>query len=95
MFIINLTYTSDLALVDQYLDAHICFLNEHYATGVFQASGKKVPRTGGIIFATIASKKALQDIIAKDPFYKNDLAHYELIEFLPSKTSAKYHFLVD
>jgi len=95
MFIINLTYTSDLALVDQFLDAHICFLNEYYATGVFQASGKKVPRTGGVIFATIESKKALQDIIAKDPFYKNNLARYEVIEFLPSKTSTTYDFLLD
>ncbi|WP_299603211.1 YciI family protein [uncultured Aquimarina sp.] len=94
MFIINLTYIVELKKVDQFLNDHVEFLNEQYALGNFLASGRKVPRTGGIILSNVASKSELENIISKDPFHKNDLANYELIEFIPSKTSKALQFLI-
>ena len=49
MFIVALTYKAELSEVDQYIDEHISYLEKHYALGKFIASGRKVPRTGGII----------------------------------------------
>lgn len=94
MFIINLTYKVDLSEVDQLLDAHVSFLNEQYAMGNFIASGRKVPRTGGIILSNISNKAELESIIELDPFKLNDLADYEIIEFVPSKTSEELNFLI-
>ena len=93
MFIINLTYKTELEQIDQYLNEHVDFLNEQYALGNFLASGRKVPRTGGIILSNVSSKSELEGIIEKDPFKKNELADYELTEFVPSKTCEELSFL--
>ncbi|WP_075343879.1 YciI family protein [Tenacibaculum agarivorans] len=94
MFIVNLTYKVALEKVDQFIGAHIKFLNEQYELGNFLASGRKVPRTGGIILSNVTSKTELEKIIEKDPFKKNELANYELTEFIPSKTCDEMKFLM-
>ncbi|KQC30856.1 YciI family protein [Flagellimonas eckloniae] len=94
MFIINLTYKTELEKVDQFLNDHIEFLNEQYELEHFLASGRKIPRTGGIILSNIESKSELEKIIGKDPFKKNGVADYELTEFVPSKTCDELKFLI-
>ncbi|WP_242202905.1 YciI family protein [Aestuariivivens insulae] len=93
MFIINITYRTELEKIDQFLNEHIAFLNEQYELGNFLASGRKIPRTGGIILSNVDSKLELEKIIEKDPFKSNELANYELIEFVPSKTCDELNFL--
>lgn len=70
------------------------FLQEHYQKEVFLLSGRKEPRTGGIILARAKSKKEVMDIIAKDPFYLNKAAEYSVDEFMPSMASKELGFLV-
>ena len=94
MFIINLTYTAHLDKIDEFLEDHITFLNEQYELGHFIVSGRKVPRTGGIILSSVTSKTELERIIVKDPFNKNQLANYEITEFVPSKTCDELKFLL-
>lgn len=95
MFIINLTYKTELEKIDAFLNAHIEFLNEQYELKNFIASGRKIPRTGGIILANVQSRSQLEEIIEKDPFKKNELADYELTEFVPSKTCDELKFLME
>ena len=95
MFIINLTYKAELEKIDQFLNEHIEFLNKQYELGHFLASGRKIPRTGGIILSNVKSKSELEKIIEKDPFKKNELANYQLTEFVPSKTCDKLKFLME
>ncbi|MEM6684273.1 MAG: YciI family protein [Bacteroidota bacterium] len=95
MFVIHITYKVALAKVDQFLKEHIAFLNQQYELGNFLASGRKVPRTGGIILAKAMHKTALEAIVQKDPFYIHELATYELIEFIPSKTCDELQFLTE
>ena len=85
MFIINLTYIEPLEAVEKYLQEHINFLNDQYAEGLFIASGRKNPRTGGIILMQGKNKETVQEIIMQDPFYKNKIAQYDIIEFEASK----------
>lgn len=84
MFIISLTYTCGLAEIDKYLDEHIEFLRKHYASGDFLASGRKVPRTGGIILAKVESRAHLDSILEEDPFHREKLAEYAVQEFEPT-----------
>ena len=95
MFIINLTYKTELEKVDQFLNEHIEFLNEQYELGNFLASGRKIPRTGGIILSKVENKSDLEKIIGKDPFKINELADYQFIEFIPSKTCDELKFLME
>mgnify|MGYP000265037942 CR=1 FL=1 len=87
MFIVNITYKTTLEAVNQLLEQHIEYLDQQYELGHFVASGRKVPRTGGIILSPIKDKSLLENILAKDPFKQENIADYELIEFIPSKTS--------
>ena len=94
MFIINLTYITELEKVEQYLEQHKEFLNKHYELGNFIISGAKIPRTGGVILSNIESKLSLEEIVNTDPFIINNIATYKLIEFLPSKTNKELNFLL-
>lgn len=84
MFIIQLTYTSSLEEVDRLLDDHKLFLEKYYLEGIFILSGRKLPRTGGVILAQAESMAAIEKIIAEDPFNRHGLADYTITEFLPT-----------
>ena len=71
-------------MIDQHLDAHVAYLKRQYAAGNFIASGRKVPRTGGVILASVSSRAKLTSILAEDPFHKAGLAEYSVTEFSPS-----------
>ncbi|MGY1495030.1 YciI family protein [Aeromonas dhakensis] len=94
MFVISLTYIVDMDEVERYLAAHIAYLEEQYVAGHFLASGRKVPRVGGIILACVSSRGMLDDILAEDPFMLNRVASYDIIEFVPTKTSPELSMLV-
>lgn len=85
MFVVVLTYVQPLTEVDRHMREHMAFLREHYAQGTFIASGRQVPRTGGVILARAASKEALAAIMARDPFCARGVATCEIIEFRTSQ----------
>ncbi|HTE01256.1 MAG TPA: YciI family protein [Mucilaginibacter sp.] len=85
MFIINLHYIVPLEELDQYMAEHVKYLHKYYDKNTFVASGRKVPRTGGVILALADSKEAVEQIIKEDPFYKHHLAEFTVTEFLTSQ----------
>ena len=93
MFIISLEYKKPLAEVDSLLPAHIEYLKAQYKAGNFLLSGRKNPRTGGIILSNVKTKDDLEQIIRQDPFIKNQVADYDIIEFDPSMTCKELEFL--
>lgn len=90
MFIFSLTYVKPLSEVERLLPAHIQFLDEHYKKHLFMCSGRKIPRTGGVILCNCVDMVEAKAIMEKDPFYKEGLAQYDIIEFVPSKTSEAF-----
>ncbi|MCI8399148.1 MAG: GTP cyclohydrolase [Oscillibacter sp.] len=90
MFIFSLTYVKPLSEVERLLPAHIQFLDEHYKKHLFMCSGRKIPRTGGIILCNCADMAEAKAIMEKDPFYKEGIARYDIIEFVPSKSSEAF-----
>lgn len=85
MFVIELTYKVDLAQIDAAMKPHVAWLNRHYAAGVFVASGRKVPRDGGIILASGDDRAAIEAIVAEDPFVARGLADARIIQFRASQ----------
>jgi|SRR5882672_3531911 len=85
MFIIDLNYIVPLDQLDLRMAAHVQFLQAYYKKNVFVASGRKVPRTGGIILALAKSKEDVERIMHEDPFYKHKLADFTITEFLTSQ----------
>jgi uncharacterized protein YciI len=85
MFIINLNYIVPLEKLDAHMTEHVKYLRAYYKKNVFIASGRKVPRTGGIILALASSKEEVDQIISEDPFYIHKLAEFSVTEFLTSQ----------
>ena len=90
MFIVSLTYVVDLEKVDELLPLHVDYLKNQYEKGNFIASGRKIPRTGGIILSKLDSIEKLEEVLNQDPFKINDLAEYKIEEFIPSMTSEEF-----
>ena len=86
MFIINLQYIVPLEQLDAHMTDHVKYLQKYYKQNVFVASGRKVPRTGGIILALADSHEAVDAIIKEDPFYIHKLADFSVTEFLTSQS---------
>lgn len=93
MFIVSLTYKTDLSMVDKHIEAHVKYLEKQYLAGHFIASGRKVPRTGGVILANVANKGMLDDILKNDPFYIAEVANYEVTEFIPTMVAEEFSVL--
>lgn len=85
MFILELTYTADLADIDAAMKAHMRWLNAQYAAGHFLVSGRKIPRDGGVIIARGSSRDAVEAIAAQDPFVAQGLATVRVVEFRASQ----------
>ena len=85
MFVIGLIYKADLAAIDAAMTAHVKFLKKHYASGHFLASGRKIPRDGGIILAFGKSREEIEAIVREDPFVVKGLAEFRVIEFRVSQ----------
>jgi len=85
MFIVELTYEKSLIEVEKYLEEHVEFLDRYYAQKKFICSGRKNPRVGGVILVNGDKKEELEEILKNDPFYREKIAKYNIIEFTPTK----------
>ncbi|WP_026971107.1 YciI family protein [Aliagarivorans marinus] len=93
MFVISLDYIVDLERVEPLIDEHLAFLDRYYSQGVFVASGRKEPRTGGVILANKVSRAELEALIKEDPFYREKVADYQITEFLATKVGEGFEAL--
>ncbi|GAB2784571.1 YciI family protein [Halomonas shantousis] len=93
MFIVSLEYVMAPEAVEPHRMAHMAWVRAGFEQGVFIASGRKEPRTGGIILARISSRKRLQAILEEDPFIVAGVARYELVEFMPTTVGTGFEAL--
>jgi uncharacterized protein YciI len=94
MYIINLNYKKSLPDVDKHIEKHKVFLKKYYDNGQFLLSGRKNPRTGGIIIANVSKQEELKGIIEEDPFYRNDIAEYSIIDFTPTQCRSEFENII-
>lgn len=79
MFILSLTYIAPLEDADRHMDAHMAWVRAGYDNGLFLASGRKIPRTGGVILSN-GERQAIEELCAADPFTIHGIAEYEITE---------------
>jgi len=84
MFVVLLRYEAPLDEIDRLMPEHVRFLEQGYAAGVFVASGRQVPRDGGVILAVGDSKADLEEVMQHDPFIDRGAATFEIVEFRTS-----------
>jgi uncharacterized protein YciI len=81
VFVIELICNADLSQIDAQMKPHMAYLQKHYDAGKFIASGRKVPRDGGIILAVGDALDQIEAIVREDPFVVRGLADYRIVEF--------------
>lgn len=64
---------------------HREWLDQHYRSGVFLTSGRKLDGTGGVLFCRADSEQQLRDLFREDPFVQGGFAEYTYIPFTPVK----------
>jgi len=94
MFIVSLTYKKSIEEVENFIADHIAFLDKYYAEKKFIFSGRKNPRTGGIILSYHVTKSELEEILKEDPFYQNQIADYEINEIIPTKCAKEFEYFL-
>ena len=85
LFIVSINYQASLKEIDAHMKEHMVFLKEYYASGHFLVSGRKVPRTGGIVIVKGKDEKEIERIMKSDPFCKKKLATITITEFQASQ----------
>jgi uncharacterized protein YciI len=80
--LILLRYRVPMDEVAKVTDEHRAYLRDLKADGTLIASGPMDPRTGGALLVRVPNDKvqqSLTDIRDEDPFYKKNVANYELL----------------
>ncbi|MBO3271079.1 YciI family protein [Hymenobacter defluvii] len=85
MFLLSLTYLVPLEEIEPLMAPHMTWVDTHYQTGTLLLSGRKVPRTGGVLLARAESREAIEAIVAADPFTQAGAVRYDIIEFTPTR----------
>ena len=87
MFLLLLKYKVPLEHVERVTPAHREFLDQGYRAEKLLVSGPRVPRTGGVIVARVKTREEVDVLIQEDPFFKEGIAEYEVVEF----QAVKFH----
>ncbi|MFE4543669.1 YciI family protein [Arthrobacter sp. NPDC056727] len=94
MYVVSLTYKVAQEIVDQHVDAHMDWLNDAFDQGIFIVSGRKVPRTGGVLLSR-SDRPTLDESLAKDPFNVHGIADFDVVEFAAARTAPGFENLLD
>ena len=94
LFIILLNYIKPLSDVERFIAEHRAFLQLYYSSGHFLLSGRKEPRTGGVILAKADTRAEVESLVQLDPFYREQIAQYEIIEFVPAMAAGGLESLI-
>lgn len=70
-------------------------LNKYYESSNFICSGRKNPRTGGVIICNAKNIEDVNEIISEDPFNRNGIAKYDILEFHPTKYAEDFKAFVE
>jgi len=94
LFVVELIYKAALREIDAHMPEHMRFLEQHYASGHFVVSGRKIPRDGGIILALAKDRDEIDGIMKEDPFVANGLADVRVTEFRVSQRASRLDALI-
>ena len=89
MIIVSITYIVPFEQVEPHLEAHMAWIDKGYEAGMFLASGRKVPRTGGVILARG------ERVAMTDPFVLEGVASIEVTEVGFMRSAAGFEALLD
>ncbi len=94
MFVVDMTFVDVNQITAELTAQHRNYLQSQYASGQLMFGGRKVPRTGGMLFSLHQDKNELIAILDADPFIQSGLVQYHISEIVPVMASADYQHLL-
>lgn len=91
MFLLLSRYLKPVEEIDRVLTEHRAFLDRYYNSGVFIVSGPQEPRVGGVIITADVPRSVIDAALAEDPFVREGISEYEILEFKATKKAAWYN----
>jgi uncharacterized protein YciI len=88
--VVLLDYVRPLDEVDAQLAAHVAWLEQGFAEGVFLVAGRRQPRSGGVIVMR-GARGAVEKVMATDPFVASGVATFEVVPFGASFAATPLH----
>lgn len=85
LWMIESTYLKTGDELTETTPKHRAWLDQHYKSGVFITSGRKLDNTGGLIFAQAETEEELREIFSGDPFVITGCSEYRYVPFTPVK----------
>jgi uncharacterized protein YciI len=85
MFLLLSRYLKPTEEIDRVLPAHREFLDRYYKSGLFIVSGPLNPRSGGVILTADCTRDTIDAALAEDPFVREAISEYEIVEFKATK----------
>ncbi|WP_196765640.1 YciI family protein [Pseudoalteromonas luteoviolacea] len=95
MFIVQLKFSENKSQAKTYMQGHNEWLKTWFDNGIFVLSGSIQPNVGGGIIAINITREDLDEIVAGDPFVKENIVTPEIVELSPSKYDERLAFLLD
>ncbi|MGM1064724.1 YciI family protein [Saccharothrix sp. Mg75] len=95
MYVVLLEYTAPVDEVDLALPDHVKWVEEQYEAGHFLASGRQVPRVGGVVLVRPMPREDLDALLATDPFATRELVAYRVVEFVATRTAPELAALTE
>ncbi|MBX3593016.1 YciI family protein [Sphingomonas sp.] len=81
--VITLTYVAEIGAVDAQMAAHVAWLEQGFAQGLFLLAGRQVPRTGGMIVCR-GTRAEVEALATTDPFVTSGVAEFAVVEIAAS-----------
>lgn len=94
MYIVLLNYEKPWSEVMRLAPEHRAYAATRYADGSYLLSGRKPDRSGGVILALAPDRAALDDILRQDPFWREGVARFDVVEFLPQMAAERFKDLI-
>ena len=85
MYILFINPTKSPEALAPVFPAHSEFLERYCKAGKFILTGGLTARPAGMVLANVNSGDELKAMLAEDPFVREQVAEYEVIEFKPSR----------
>ena len=89
MIILRSTYVADVVALQAHLEAHLRWVDAGYKRGWFIASGLRDGGVGAAILAQGVEIDEIRDFLEEDPFVRNAVSEYDVIEFEAARTVAE------
>ena len=85
LFVVASRYLKPLEEVVAVTPRHREWLDQHYRSGLFLVSGRRVDSSGGIIIARAETQAELEAVFAQDPFVLEGCSQYSYAAFTPAR----------